>query len=76
MAGKFLANPRLAMMRSRSLAARTDAIFLQIDMAKENGTADEIRFDCGISIDFGLDGGRRMHWLRRKLVASIRAKMD
>ncbi len=47
---------RLAIMRSRALAARTDAIFLQIEMAKKNGTADEIRVDYSISIDFGVAG--------------------
>ncbi len=49
-------NPRLAMIRGRALAAHTDALFLQIAMAKKNGNAGEIRFDYNISIDFGKDG--------------------
>lgn len=47
---------RLAMTRSHSLGARTDAIFIQIDMAKKNGTPDDIRFDLSIRIDFGVAG--------------------
>ncbi len=49
-------NPRLAMIRGRALAAHTDALFLQIAMAKKNANAGEIRFDYNISIDFGKDG--------------------